>query len=215
VQANRQQEAEQLAEQKAKQKAEQQRQRLRRQQERERLVALANSRQQRRRSEYRSYLSSAESALLDGNIPSARASLDKAQALQISDGAWRTLDNRVSNAETFEAQPLSQYEMRFARGRFNSLRSAVETQNLRALVQLTVNPSSRLTFFENLFDRYVRLKASVINVQSKQYPKRVEAVLRLEELGLPNGDVVYPSPSYRDLPIRIQRATDGWSKIGW
>ncbi len=178
-------------------------------------IADANERQRLRRKEYLNYLSYSERALLEQDIETARKWLENARSLQIDDNDFIQVEARVVALEALEKTPLSAYEISYSRGRFNSLKRAVETKNLRVISELTESSPSKERFFELLFDRYTRLKASVIEIEPHLEPRRVTAKLRLEELGLPNGDVVYPSPSYRDSEITIKRNRQSWSRIQW
>ncbi|OED37680.1 hypothetical protein AB833_22700 [Chromatiales bacterium (ex Bugula neritina AB1)] len=179
------------------------------------LVAAASARQRQRRSQYAEYLIKAEKSLLEHDLTAAREWLNNAISLQISDHELADIETRVVAAENFQREPLSRYEIRYAAGRFNSLKRAVETKNLQAIGGLTDGSPSRLEFFRILFDRYARLKGNVIEVEPMLDPKRVTATLRIEELDLPNGDIVYPSPSYRDTKLSLLRTQRGWSKIQW
>lgn len=185
-----------------------------RQQDRQR-VAAARERQRQRSRDYRRYLSSAEQALQVGEIPTARKWLDSAAALQINDDELEELESRVASAENFLQQPLSDYEIRYARNQFNALKLAIESKNQRAIKELTLVDGKRWGLFETLFDRYTQLSVRIIDVEAKLNPKRVTAVLRIEKMALANGDVVYPSSSYRDSNLSLQRNRYSWSAIGW
>ncbi len=181
----------------------------------QRLIEAASERQRLRRTQYNEYLRKAEQGLQDGDLATARSWLNNAASLQISDEVLADIEARLAGAETFQSTPLSTYEISYASGRFDSLKRAVETKNLRAIRELTEGSPSRLEFFRLLFARYTRLKVVVMDVAPMLDPKRVQAKLRIEELDLPNGDIVYPSPSYRDTALSLQRTQQGWSKIEW
>lgn len=178
-------------------------------------IAEANERQRNRRREYLNYLANSERALLERDTKSARKWLESARSLQIDDGELSDVEARVVASEAFAVVPLSAYEVSYSSGRFDSLRRAIESKNLRLISELTEPSPSRERFFESVFKRYTRVKASVIDIEARLEPKRVTATLRIDELALPNGDVVYPSPSYRDAEISLQRNQRSWSKINW
>ncbi len=178
-------------------------------------VAAAKERQRQRSRDYRRYLSSAEQALQVGEIPAARKWLDNAAALQINDEQLKELESRVVSAENLLQQPLSDYEIRYARSQFNALKLAIESKNQRAIKELTQADGKRWGLFETLFKRYTQMSVRIIEVEAKLNPKRVTAVLRIEKMALANGDVVYPSSSYRDSKLSLQRNRNSWSAISW
>lgn len=178
-------------------------------------VAAANERQRQRRRDYRRYLATAEQALQSGEIESARKWLASATALQISDSELEDIEARVKSAEDFLQKPLSDYEMSYAREQFNTLERAIEARNTQAINQLTQAVSLRRGLFDNLFDRYTQISVRVTSLEPKLDPKRVTAVLRIEKMVLPNGDVVYPSSSYRDTVLTLVRNRYSWSPISW
>lgn len=178
-------------------------------------VAAANERQRKRRRDYRSYLNSAEQALRAGEIAAARTWMNRASSLQINDSELEDLEARLESAENFLAIPLTDYELSYARGQFNALERAIEAKNLRAIDQLTEADSSRRALFETLFGRYTQLSVRIMNVAREPDSKRVTAQLRIETMALPNGDVVYPSTSYRDSALSLQRQRYSWSAITW
>ena len=178
-------------------------------------VAAANERQRQRRRDYRRYLTNAEQALQSGDITSAREWIDNAGALQINDDELEDMEARIATAESFLTKPLSDYEMSYAREQFNTLERAIEAKNIRAISELTDDESRRRGLFETLFDRYTQISVRVMDLEPKLEPKRVTAVLRIEKMVLPNGDVVYPSSSYRDSALSLDRNRYSWSKIRW
>ncbi len=178
-------------------------------------IAEANRRQRERRQSYNRYLTRAEAAVSEGDLVAARESLDRARALQISDSRLTGLEAQVVEQEEYLRKPLSAYEVSFASGQFNALRGAVESKNLRAIETLSDDAPSRQTLFDTLFERYTRLDARIIDVKSDIDPKRVTAKLRIEAMILPNGDIVYPSPAYRDTELTLNRQRYGWSRIIW
>jgi hypothetical protein len=190
------------------------------QQEQQRLVkeqrlADAYERQKQRRSDYRQYLNSARWALQNDNIEMARKWFDSASAMQITDAEFTELEARLEAAEAFLQTPLSNYEVSYARGQFNALRRAVELKNLVAIEELVGADSPRLNLFRTLFKRYRQITVKIMDVEPKLDPKRVSATLRIEKMALPNGDVVYPSASYRDSDLTIERQRYTWSPIRW
>ncbi len=178
-------------------------------------VANANRRQRELKQTYNNYLSRAEDAVSEGDLRSARLSLDSARALQMSDSRLAALEAQVVEQETYLRKPLSDYEVSYASGQFNALRGAVESKNLRAIESLSENRPSRQGLFDTLFDRYTRLEVKVLDVKSELDPKRVTARLRIAAMILPNGDIVYPSPAYRDTDLTLNRKRYGWSRIIW
>ena len=180
-----------------------------------RRVAEANERQRQRRRDYQQYISSARWALQSNNISGARKWLDSARSTQISDSALTELETRLAAAEEAAEKPLTNYELSYARGQFNALKRAIESQNRAAINELITPDSSKLRLFETLFDRYTQLTIRIIDVESQLNPKRVTAVLRIDKMALPNGDVVYPSASYRDSELTIERQRYSWSAINW
>jgi hypothetical protein len=178
-------------------------------------IAEANKRQRARRESYNSYLSSVDSALGRGDVESARRWLESARALQIDDQALVNLERRVTLAEEFASKPLSDYELRYAAGRFNALKEAVEGKNRSLIAQLSEGEPSRLAFVERLFERYSQISMEVVDVQSQLSPRRATANLRIESLALSNGDIVYPAESYRVFPLQLRRDRYSWSRIEW
>jgi serine/threonine protein kinase len=178
-------------------------------------IAEANKRQRIRRERYTSYLSSVESALDRGDHKSARRWLDSARALQLDDQALSGLERRVALAEDFASEPFTEYEIRYAKGRFNAFKEAVESKNAARIAQLSVDQPAKRSVLENLFSRYRQVTASVIDVQTSLEPKRVTATLRIETLAKANGDIVYPASSYRDFPLTLRRERYLWSNIEW
>jgi len=59
------------------------------------------------------------------------------------------------------------------------------------------------------------LKVGVIDIRAELEPKRATATLRIQQMALPNGDVVYPAASYRDSNLSIERQRYAWSPIRW
>ena len=180
-----------------------------------RRVAEANRRQRQLRESYDNNLDNAEQELSAGNINAARSWLDKAQALQINDERLASLESRVVSQENYQRKPLSPYEVSFATGQFNALRLAVESKNQPTISSLTEGSPSRQGLFNSLFDRYTRLDAKIIEIKPQLDPKRVTAKLRIEAMILPNGDIVYPSPAYRDSELTLERERYGWSGVIW
>ena len=178
-------------------------------------IAEANKRQRARRERHSSYLSSVESALARGDNLSARRWLESARALQIEDQALAELDRRVTLAEEFARQPITEYEIRYAAGRFNALKDAIEGKNSALILQLSDGVPSKMSFLDNLFARYRRITLQVVDIQPALNPKRVTATLRIETLALANGDIVYPAQSYRDFSLALQRERYSWSKVEW
>ena len=178
-------------------------------------IAEANRRQRQRRQTYNSYLGNAEAAVSEGDVGTARQWLDDARALQISDDRLSSLESQVVAQETFQRKPLSEYEVSYATGQFNALRSAVESKNQRVLDTLSQDSPSREDLFGYLFSRYTRIEAKIIDVKSAVDPKRVTAKLRIESMIYPNGDIAYPSPSYQDTELTLNRQRYGWSRIVW
>jgi len=160
-------------------------------------------------------LDSADEALQEGQIASARNWLDNAVALQINDSELQDIEARVVSAENFLTRPLSSYEIGYAREQFSRLERAIEAKNSRAIIELTEETSLRRGLFETLFGRYTQILVQVREVEAKLDPKRVTAVLRIEKMVLPNGDVVFPSASYRDSAIMVERKRYSWSAISW
>jgi len=178
-------------------------------------IADANRRQRQRRQTYNNYLRLAEEAVSEGEISTARQWLDDARALQISDDRLTSLESQVVAQESFQRKPLSEYEVSYATGQFNALRGAVESKNTRAIESLSEGTPSREALFNSLFGRYTRLDAQIIDVKSAIGPKRVTAKLRIKALIQPNGDIVYPSPSYQDTELTLNRQRYGWSRVIW
>ncbi len=178
-------------------------------------IADANRRQRQRRQTYNSYLGNAEAAVSEGDVTAARRWLDDARALQFSDSRLSSLESQVVAQETFQRKPLSEYEVSYATGQFNALKSAVESKNQRVIESLSEGSPSRAVLFGSLFDRYTRLDAAIIDVKSGIDPKRVTATLRIQAMIMPNGDIVYPSPAYRDSKLTLNRQRYGWSRIVW
>lgn len=187
----------------------------RKEEETRRRIAEASRRQTQRRQSYNSYLRLAESSLSEGDVASTRRWIDEARALQINDSRLSNLESQVVEQETYLRKPLSNYEVSYASGQFNALRGAVESRNTRAVDSLSLGTPSREGLFDNLFNRYTRLEAKIIDVKSELDPKRVTAKLRIEAMILPNGDIVYPSPAYRDTELTLNRQRYGWSRIVW
>lgn len=185
-----------------------------RQQARDR-IAEANKRQRERRERYTSYLASVESALARGDHKTARRWLDSARALQLDDQALSGLERRVTLAEDFASEPFTEYEIRYAKGRFNAFKEAVESKNTARIAQLSGEQPSKQSVLENLFARYRQVTASVIDVQTSLDPKQVTATMRIETLAKANGDIVYPASSYRDFPLTLRRERYLWSNIEW
>ena len=183
--------------------------------EQQKRIADANKRQRERRQTYNRYLSQAENAVTEGDLTAARQSLDSARALQINDSRLAALEAQVVEQETYLRRPLSEYEVSYASGQFNALRGAVESRNLRAIQSLSEGNPSRQGLFDTLFSRYTRLDAEIVELKSELDPKRVTARLRIEAMILPNGDIVYPSPAYRDTELSLNRQRYGWSRIIW
>ncbi len=181
----------------------------------ERRIAAANRRARQRRQTYNSYLSNAEDAVLEGDIQAARDWLDDARSLQINDSRLSELESRVVAQEAYQRKPLSEYEVSYATGQFNALSRAVESKNQQAIIALTEGSPKRQGLFDTLFKRYTRLDAKVVDVKTALDPKRVTAKLRIEAMTLPNGDIVYPSPAYRDSELTLNRERYGWSQIIW
>ena len=178
-------------------------------------IADANRRQRQRRDTYNSYLGNAEVAVSEGDIVSARQWLDDARRLQISDDRLSSLESQVVAQEAFQRKPLSEYEVSYATGQFNALRSAVESKNQRVIDSLSEGSPSREGLFGTFFNRYTRLDADIIDIKSGTDPKRVTAKLRIKAMIMPNGDIVYPSPAYRDTELTLNRQRYGWSRIVW
>lgn len=178
-------------------------------------IAEANRRQREKRISYNRYLGQAENAISEGDLTSARLSLDSARALQMSDNRLADLEAQIVEQETYLRKPLSRYEVSYATGQFNALRGAVESRNLRAIDSLSDGSPSRQGLFDTLFSRYTRLDVEIIEVKAMLDPKRVTAKLRISAMILPNGDIVYPSPTYRDTDLTLNRHRYGWSRIIW
>ncbi len=178
-------------------------------------VAEANRRQRQRRQTYDRYLSQAQSAISEGDIVAARSSLDSARSLQISESRLTALEAQVVEQETYLRKPLTEYEVSYASGQFNALRGAVESKNVRAIESLSEGTPNRQGLFDTLFGRYTRLDVDIIEVKPELDPKRVTAKLRIAAMILPNGDIVYPSPTYRDTELTLNRQRYGWSRIIW
>ena len=178
-------------------------------------ILEANRRQQQRRQTYNTYLRNAENALSEGDTSTARRWLDDASALQINDQRLSNLESRVVEQENYSREPLSDYEVSYAAGQFTALRLAIESKNQRSINSLTQGSASRQGLFDSLFKRYTRLEVKVTDIKSELDPKRVTANLRIEAMIQPNGDIVYPSPAYRDTELTLNRQRFGWTRIVW
>lgn len=178
-------------------------------------IAEANRRQRERRQSYENHLRNAEEALSAGDIDAARGWLDDASRLQINDQRLANLESRVVTQENYQRKPLSEYEVSYATGQFSALGLAVESKNQLTINSLTDGSPSRQSLFNSLFDRYTRLDVEVLEIKPALNPKRVTATLRIVAMILPNGDIVYPSPAYRDSELRLNRERYGWSRIIW
>lgn len=181
----------------------------------QRRVADAKERQRQRSRDYRRYLDNAEQALQAGEITTAGNWLDNAASLQINDDQLADLATRIAYAEKLSAKPLSEYEIRYAQAQFNALKRAIESKNLQAITELTNAGSSRRGLFATLFDRYTQISVQIRQVEPRDSPKRVTALLEIERMALPNGDVVYPSSTYRDTELSLERKRYSWSAINW
>ena len=135
--------------------------------------------------------------------------------MQINDQSLVDLDRRLSLAEEFESEPLTEYELRYATSRFDALKNAIEARNTALISQLSEGQPSKMNFLQSLLERYRQLTATIVDVNSALGPKRVTATLRIDTLSLPNGDIVYPAKSYRDLSLSLRRDRHSWSKIKW
>ena len=83
------------------------------------------------------------------------------------------------------------------------------------MIELTEEDSLRRGLFETLFGRYTQILVQVRDIEAKLDPKRVTAVLRIEKMVLPNGDVVFPAASYRDSALSVEKKRYSWSAISW
>ena len=178
-------------------------------------IADANRRQRERREQYNRYLGYAEGAVSEGDVVTARNWLDDARSLQIEDARLNSLESQVAAQEAYERRPLTDYEVSYATSQFNELVRAVESKNQAEIKSLTEGQSSRQNLFDTLFARYTRIDVKVIDIKSSLDPKRVTAKLRIESMYLPNGDIVYPSPAYRDSEVKLNRQRYSWSNIVW
>jgi len=204
-----------LAQQREKEEAEKLAEQSRLEKQTKQRIADANRRQRQLRQTYISYLGNAEAAVSEGDIVTARQWLDDARAMQFSDERLASLESQVVAQETFQRKPLSDYEVSYATGQFNALRNAVESKNQRVIDSLSEGSPSRAGLFGALFDRYTRLDAKIIDVKPDVDPKRVTAKLRIEAMIFPNGDIGYPSDSYKDTELTLNRQRYGWSRIVW
>ena len=178
-------------------------------------IADANRRQQQRRDQYNRYLGFAEGAVSEGDIVTARNWLDDARSLQIEDDRLSSLESQVVAQEAFERRPLTEYEVGYATSQFNALVRAVESKNQADIKSLTEGRSSGQNLFDALLARHTRIDVKVVDIKSSVGPKRVTAKLRIEAMFLPNGDIAYPSPAWRDTELRLNRQRYSWSKIVW
>jgi len=80
---------------------------------------------------------------------------------------------------------------------------------------LTDGSPSKQALFDTLFERYTRLDVKIVDVKSALDPKRVTAILRIEAMIRPNGDIAYPSEAWEDYELQLNRDRYSWSRIIW
>ena len=187
-------------------------------------VGLANSRERAAieaaslnlaKNSFKLHLASAEHHLNLGNLDLAQAEIETARSFGINNQKLIKISEDINAAIAFDTTPMTDAEFTYAADRFKQLESAIKLRNINAITTLTSDNKQRLDIFNGLFDRYLEINASVIDLSSEVNSKVINATLALENMRLPNGNIAYPPSSYGEIKLSIQRTRQGWSKIVW
>lgn len=184
--------------------------------EQQRRIAAANLRQRARRAEYDLTIEKVEQALLGGELREARRQLSIASAYQIDDGSLQRARQFLEREEGYQRKPFTAAEINVAKQRFESLRLAIEQKNSGAIERLTADTAgSRRRLFERLLRQYSHVEVRLTRFTTSVAPKSARSTLEIVALTLPNGDIVYPSDSYRSTALELRRFSDRWEDIRW
>ncbi len=157
----------------------------------------------------------AEHELSIGNLQLAKIEADKAHAFRIYDATLEQVRKNINDQLAFKSVPLTSSDIDFARGQFRQLQQAIKLKNLNALTSLTQSNQSRHTLLQQLFERYVSINTSITELSIEQDKKTVYAMLRLEDMRLPDGNIAVPSSRYSKINLKIRKTSKGWSRIEW
>ncbi len=161
------------------------------------------------------HLTSAKYHLGLGNIDLAFAEIETAKSFRLHDPKLDHISEQIKTAKLFDSTPLTDTEYAYATNRFSQLERAIELKNINAITTLTSDSTQRKELFTGLFNRYVKINTRVSSVVIEKNSKTVKATLTLEKMRLSNGNIAYPSDSYGNIELSIQRTRQGWSKISW
>jgi serine/threonine protein kinase len=95
----------------------------------------------------------------------------------------------------------------------NRLRTVIVRKDLLAVERISILSENRRRLLEEMFETYTSIDASVDEVKSG--PNEAKAVLHINKLVLPDGEIVNPAPLVRRTPITITREGDNWGRIIW
>jgi hypothetical protein len=95
----------------------------------------------------------------------------------------------------------------------NRLRTVIVRKDLLAVERISILSENRRRLLEEMFETYTSIDASVDEVKSG--PNEAKAVLLINKLVLPDGEIVNPAPLVRRTPITITREGDNWGRIIW
>jgi hypothetical protein len=93
------------------------------------------------------------------------------------------------------------------------LRTGIVNKDLPAVERMSMLSENRRRLLGEMFESYSSIDASVGEVKSGL--QEAKAVILINKLVLPNGEIIDPAPLVRRTPIIIPREGDSWGRIIW
>lgn len=108
---------------------------------------------------------------------------------------------------------ISDSDVSRARVEFDKLVKAIELRNTLAVNALTTDNANRQKLFSDLFSRYIKFDLQITDYEVEG--DTISAMLTLNAMLLPDGNLTLPSESYRTIPVAIMKHGESWSLIQW
>jgi len=159
-------------------------------------------------------LDSAEQALAENDVISARIALEAADSLGVENIRLQDVSLVLAAAEENARQPITDAEFENIVARFHQLKEAIEQGDLVQVEQLTQGESEQ-ALFRGLIEKFKGIDISINGIRVRNADKSIVGTLRIERMLRDNGNRTVPGPSYRDRVILSRRVNGEWSVIVW
>jgi hypothetical protein len=125
----------------------------------------------------------------------------------------QTAASTKASGEIVAAAKPSLLQDQMLRNLLDQLQYFMTRKDLAGLEQISTLSENRRRLLEALFENYTVIEVSLTDVTGSA--TAANAVLRINRLVLPNGDVVDPTPLLRTTRITIPREGDKWGRLVW